>query len=129
MLNKFLENLKDESPNLPNKYTVALGDRIREARLEAGWSQASLARKACFRQSSISKIESGIRSVSYEEILCFSFALDKPILYFFPEEFRENISIKDLTTLEQELLTQVRRLDKDDLRKLIAQARALADLE
>jgi len=127
MLHKFLESIKDESPYLPNKFTIALGDRIREARLEAGLSQAELARKANFRQSSVSKIESGNRSVSSEEILYFSYALDKPILYFFPEEFQEKISLEDLTILEQDLLAQARRLHLDDLRKLIAQARAIAD--
>ena len=127
MLYKFLESIKDESSNLPNKYTIALGDRIREARLEAGLSQADLARKANFRQSSISKIESGVRSVSSEEILYFSYALDKPILYFFPEEFQEQINLEDLTILEQDLLVQARRLHLDDLRKLISQARAVAD--
>ena len=127
MLDKFLESIKDESPNLPNKFTIALGDRIRKARLEAGYSQADLARKAYFRQSSISKIESGVRSVSSEEILYFCYALDKPILYFFPKEFQEQINLEDLTILEQDLLTQARRLHLDDLRKLISQARAIAD--
>ncbi len=127
MLDKFLDNLKDESSTLPNKFTIVLGERIKKARLEAGYSQADLARKAYFRQSSISKIESGVRAVSAEEILYFSYALDKPILYFFPEEFREKINLEDLTMLEQELLSQARRLHIDDLRKLIAQARTVAD--
>ncbi len=127
MIEKFLDSIKDESSYLPNKFTIALGDRIRKARLEAGLSQANLAKKSYFRQSSISKIESGVRSISAEEILYFSYALDKPILYFFPEEFQDKISTEDLTILEQELLTQAQRLNMDDLRKLIAQARALAD--
>ena len=127
MLDKFFEYIKDESSYLPNKFTIALGERIRKARLEAGLSQSNLARKAYFRQPSISKIESGVRSVSAEEILYFSYALDKPILYFFPEEFQDKISTEDLTILEQELLAQARRLHLDDLRKLIAQARAIAD--
>jgi hypothetical protein len=36
---------------------------------------------------------------------------------------------KDDKILEEELLLQARRLLPDDLRKLIAQAKALADLE
>lgn len=127
MFEKFLDSLQDESPNLPNKFTIALGDRIRVARLEAGLSQADLARKAYFRQSSISKIESGLRAVSYEEILYLTYALDKPILYFFPEELQDKINPEDLTILEQELLSQARRLHLDDLHKLIAQTRAIAD--
>lgn len=48
MLYKFLENLEDESPNLPNKYAIDLGDHIRGARLEAGLSQSDLVRKSYF---------------------------------------------------------------------------------
>jgi len=78
-------------------------------------------------QAAVSQVEKGKRSVSAEEIPYFSYALDKLILYFFPEEFQDKISKEDLTILEQELLTQARRLKLDDLRKLIAHARALAD--
>ncbi len=34
----------------------------------------------------------------------------------------------DLSLFEQKLFTQVRRLEPNDLRRLVAQARALADL-
>lgn len=98
-----------------------------ENSLDAGYSQTDLARKAYFRQSSISKIESGVRAVSAEEILYFSYALDKPLLYFFPEEFQEKVNLEELTILEKELLSQAQRLHIDDLRKLIAQARTAAD--
>jgi len=57
-----------------------------------------------------------------------SHALDKPILYFFPEEFREDLAEDELTSLQQELIMQARRLSRDDLRKLVAQARAVAEL-
>ena len=53
----------------------------------------------------------------------------KPILYFFPEEFREDIGEDELTTLQQELIMQARRLSRDDLQKLTAQARAVAELK
>ena len=59
-----------------------------EARLEAKMTQAELAENAHFRQSSISKIESGARAVTSEEVLYLSYALKKPILDFFPDEFR-----------------------------------------
>ncbi len=76
MLEKFLDRLKDEGPYLPNKFTIALGKRIRDARNEAKMSQAELANRAYFRQSSISKIEAGTRAVSAEEILYLCFALN-----------------------------------------------------
>ncbi|HCC78496.1 MAG: hypothetical protein A2X25_09265 [Chloroflexi bacterium GWB2_49_20] len=128
MIEKFLDLLRDEGPFLPNRYTIALGKRIREARLESNMSQAKLAEKAYFKQSSISKIEAGTRSVAAEEILYLSYALDKPIIYFFPKEFVYELSENELSLLEKELLIQVRHLSKEDMRRLIAQARALVDL-
>lgn len=127
MLRKILDSIYDESSNLPNRYTISLGNRIRNARLEAKMSQADLAEKVYFKQSSISKIEAGTRSVSSEEILYLAFALEKPINYFFPKEFINNLRDDELTELEKELLIQVHKLSRDDLRKLIAQVRALAD--
>jgi hypothetical protein len=84
---------------------------------------------ACLKQSSVSKIEARTRSLSAEEVVCPSHALDKPILYFFSEEFREDIAEDELTSLQQDLIMQARRLTRDDLRKLAAQARAVADLK
>lgn len=127
MLEKFLDSIKAEGPHLPNKFSIALGKCIREARLDSKMSQAELAKKAYFRQSSISKIEAGTRAVSSEEILYLSYALDKPILYFFPKQFTDELAEDELSMLEKELLIQARRLDQSDLRKLIAQAKALAD--
>jgi hypothetical protein len=66
---------------------------------------------------------------SREEILYLSYALDKPIGYFFPSEFTDGPSKDELSALEKELLLQTRKLSKDDMRKLIAQARALAEFK
>jgi transcriptional regulator with XRE-family HTH domain len=117
---------KDE---LPNKFSIAMGERIRKARLEAKMSQAELAEMAYFRQAAISQIEAGKREVSSSEVLYLSLALNKPISFFYPLEYF-NVMIEDdeLSLLEQELLIQARRLSNDDLRRLIAQAKALADL-
>ena len=129
MLRKILDSIKDESANLPNGYTQALGERIREARLQKKMSQADLAENAYLRQSSVSKIEAGTKEVTSEEILYLSYALEKPIMYFFPEEFSEEFGEDELTTLEKELILQARQLSRDDLRKLIAQAKALAEFK
>lgn len=62
------------------------------------------------KQSSISKIETGMRQLAVEDILYLSYALDKPIRYFFPKEFTEEQGGEDLKILEEELLLQARRL-------------------
>ena len=129
MLEKLILQFRSEGPILPNKFTIALGERIRNARIEAKMSQSELAKRAYFRQSSISKIETGIRAVSSQEILYLSYSLHKPISYFFPKEFTEELSEDELSVLEKELLIQVRQLSREDLRKLIAQARALAEFK
>jgi transcriptional regulator with XRE-family HTH domain len=127
MPKRILDSIYNESGNLPNRCTQALGDRIREARVEAKMSQGELAENAHFRQSSISKIESGIRAATSQEILYLSYALHKPLMYFFPEEFREEFEEEELTTLQKELILHACQLSRDDLRNLIAQVRAVAD--
>lgn len=128
MLDKFLDQLKTEGPYLPNKFTIALGKLIQETRREVNMSQAEIANRAYLKQSSISKIENGTRAVSTEELLYISYALDKPIGYFFPKRFTIDPEESDLTILEKELLIQARQLGRDDLRRLIVQAKALAEL-
>ena len=55
--------------------------------------------------------------------------LDKAINYFFPKEFTDRTCVVELTSLEQELISQTRKLGQDDLHSLIAHARALAELK
>lgn len=127
MLN-FLDQFGGEDRTLPNKFTIALGERIRDARIEAKMSQAELAEKAYFKQSSVSRIEAGTRDVSAEEILYLGFALDKPIIYFFPNEFTHEPVKDNLTAAEIELLSLVRQLSPSELRKIIAQVKAIIEL-
>ena len=123
-----LDELFGEDRTLPNKFTIALGKLIKDARIEAKISQAELAQKAYFKQSSVSRIEAGTRDVSAEEIFYLSIALDKPIIYFFPKELTHEPDENSLTVGQTELLRLARRLSPDDLRKIIAQIRAIIDL-
>lgn len=129
MRSKFIDLLYSETRIVPNKFTVSMGKLIKNARVEADISQEELAERAYLKQSSISKIEAGNRSLSAEDILYLSHALNKPINYFFAEEFTKELGGEEVRILEEELLIQARRLSPDDLRKLIAQAKALADFE
>ena len=115
--------------DLPNTFTKAMGELIRQARVEAKMSQTELADMTYIRQAAISQIETGKREVSTSELVYLSYALNKPITYFFPKEMIRQIDVEKLTALEQELLLQVRRLDIDDLRRLIAQARAISEMK
>jgi transcriptional regulator with XRE-family HTH domain len=129
MFSDFLDDISGKKGEVPNKFTIAMGDLIRQARIETKMSQAELAQKAFFRQAAISQIEAGKREVSATDLLMLSYALNKPIVYFFPKKWVwQKDETQNLTPLEQELLMQVRHLDDDDFRRLIAQARALVDL-
>jgi|GEM_PF-1020694 transcriptional regulator with XRE-family HTH domain len=119
---------REHSGSIPNRLTNGMGKIIKQARHEAGMSQAELARLAYLRQASISDIENGKREVSSSEIIYLSNALRKPITYFFPPPFNKLIDTDTLPTLIQELVLQAERLSDDDLRRLTVQARALVDL-
>jgi transcriptional regulator with XRE-family HTH domain len=118
---------KDKEP-LPNKFTRAMGDLIRKAREESRISQAELAEKIYRRQAAISDIERGRMEVSATTLMQLSFILNKPISYFFPQGWISDLPPEKLSQSEQELLIQVHRLDEDDIKRLTAQARAIADL-
>jgi transcriptional regulator with XRE-family HTH domain len=76
----------------------------------------------------ISQIESGKRAVSTEEIIYLSNALNKPIQYFFSMDMLHPVNEASLLILEQELIINARNLDEDDLRKIIAQIKAINSL-
>ncbi len=124
----WLDRARGFKDELPNKFSIAMGNLVRQARVEAKMSQVELAEKAYFRQAAISQIEAGKREISASDIVYLSYALNKPITYFFPDWSGGKIQEDTLTDLEKELIFQVRRLTIDDVKRLLAQARALADL-
>lgn len=129
MISDWLDKARGFKDELPNEFSITLGELIRKARLDVNMSQAELAEKAYFRQAAISQIETGKRDVSASEIIYLSFALNKPINYFFQFPILQLKPGDDSLSLpEQELLLEARRLLPDDLKKLIAQVKALADL-
>jgi transcriptional regulator with XRE-family HTH domain len=114
--------------DVPNKFTIVMGELIRKARIDAKMSQSELAEIAHFRQASISQIESGKKEVSSTDLLMLSYALNKPIMYFFPSQYvNHNNDEGNLPPLHQELLFQVSQLVDDDVLRLIAQTRALVE--
>lgn len=130
MVFKFLSKYAGvEYSEIPNDFTIAMGKRIRKARLEEGLSQVELAEKAYFRQASISDIENGKREVSSSELLYFSYALNRPIIYFFPEFHQRRVVDNGDSPLIQELKTIGSKLEEDDLVRLIAQGNALINLK
>lgn len=132
MLNNLLDRIFDPQGSVPNKFTIELGNRVREARKQLGISQRDLAKIVYRRQATISDIENGKSEPTASTLLYLSYALQKPIGYFIPFGIVE-LELNDLVPKEQELIFQVRRLmhetdDDEEIDKLIAQVGALADL-
>ncbi len=124
-----LVGLIREERNVPNKFTLQLGELIRKARNEQKLTQTELAKRAYLSQASVSQIEKGIRSVTSEEIIYLSDALDKPISYFYSMRFLHPVEEEGLSVLEQELLQNARMLSESDLKKIIAQINAINNLK
>lgn len=65
----------------PDRYRRFL-DRLRQARLDAGLTQAEVAERLGRPQSYVSKSESGERRVDVVELAVFAELYGKPIAYF-----------------------------------------------
>lgn len=120
-----LDNFLCNKSNLPNKFSIALGELVQSARSEIKLSQKELADLVYINQAAVSLIEKGKRSVSAEEIFYISIALNKPISYFFSMGFLHQIDENKLSVIEQELLINARCLTQSDLKKIIAQIKAI----
>ncbi len=72
--------------------SVELGEKLKSARLEAGFSQRQLCGDTITRNM-LSQIENGSAKPSYTTLKVLSSRLGKPISYFMPEAPSENMGI------------------------------------
>lgn len=130
VLDFIIKFLPPDKGSIPNKFTVGMGELIRQARMNAGLSQKELADKAYFSQANLSKVENGKVEVGSSELIYLSSVLRKPITYFFPKQLIRHLSPDGEypDELMDELFLVAKRLDDDDLKKIIAQVRAIANL-
>lgn len=129
MVMNILEKLFEDRGSMPNSFTLGMGELIHKAREEAGMSQAKLAENIYRRQASLSAMENGKMQPDAETLMMLALILRKPVAYFFPGPYGEYIRQEGLSDLEQELLFQTRRLDEEDVKRIITQVRALADFQ
>lgn len=123
----FLDAIKGISPR-PNKFTVGMGKLIKFAREEAGLSQRELAGQISRRQAALSDMENGKMEPDASTLSVLAYILNKPLSYFFPEPWKLNNSLDQLSEKEQEILIQIRRLPEEDLNKLLIQIKALTEI-
>lgn len=90
ILSEFMEKVKpeedtfkvgDKSRLMTPDYTT-IGNRIKEARMVAGLTQAKLAEKTDLSQAAINRIEGGYVSLTLDNLYKFSEVLNRPITYF-----------------------------------------------
>jgi len=115
--------------NVPNRFTEAVGDLIKFARNEANLTQKELSELAYIPQSTLSKMENGKVEPSASELVYLSGILNKPILYFFPKNILRQLKFEEQDDeILNELLLVGSKLKEIELRKVIAQIRAIIDL-
>lgn len=119
-------------PPKPDSFTKPMGERIRQARLEKGWSQEELAERIYRRRASLSEMETGKMEVDASTWFLLALNLEKPLIYFLGDKWRYMLGAKNLemTSEQQEILKEFNRLDSSALKKAaIQQIRALANTQ
>lgn len=90
---------------------MTLYDRIKQLRIEKGWSQSDLAKRVGYKdKTAIAHIEKGERDISRSKIAAFANALDVSPTYLL--EGKEKSS-PDLSEEEKGLLELFRSLSED----------------
>ncbi len=116
----FIRDFFAESEERPNKFTLFMGEKIRSAREEAGYSQEKLAQLVYLRRATLSDIENGKNEPNTSTFTLLAYYLKKPLAYFLPEYLYHEIKGEDLTPLENELLLNFRDdIVSDYFRRLI----------
>lgn len=126
LFDSLLEKLN--ASETPNGFTLGMGDLIRRAREEKELSQRALASKIYRRQAALSEMENGKMEVSASTLMALSYHLEKPISYFFPERYNPHTKLSEVSSLEEEILVNIHKLDEKDQAKILAQIKAIINL-
>lgn len=119
VLNRLLEFLAPDEP-LPNKFTIYMGERIRDARTQIGMSQQDLAKLIYKRQAALSDYENGNSIVNSDTLVLLAHNLNKPIEYFYPPYLLRKEDFEDLSPMEKEVIINLRyHIATDELRELV----------
>ena len=111
--------LPSDKGSRPNKFTLYMGEQIRKARLEAGFSQEELADKIYLRRPTLSDIENGKSEVNASTLGFLTYFLKKSIYYFYPLLLYEETVQKDMDELSLEMQMHFEHIYGDELKKLL----------
>jgi transcriptional regulator with XRE-family HTH domain len=113
-----------------NKLAVWIGERVRDARKEAGYSQAELALRTTSHINTIGKIENGNVEPTITTLMLIATALEKPITYFLPMPPEYTAAEDDLPEWIREAVIQMKYIsDSRTQRQVIAMIKAAANEE
>jgi transcriptional regulator with XRE-family HTH domain len=123
LLDKLFEYVPRKD-DVPNKLTIAVGEKTRQARDEIGMDAAQLAEMAYLSRPQLSAYEMGAKTLLVSELVYLAVALNKPLGYFLPDRIREMLDPGYLSVEEPELLQLYKKLEESDREKVFAQLRA-----
>ena len=125
-----ISKLVSDNDPAPNEFTVAMGELIKDARLQAGLSQKELASLINRKQTTVSDIENGKIEVNSSLLALISAALEKPITYFFPGFIYRELKPEKFSPLEHELILEFRKIWDEYLQRVaVDQVKVLGEFD
>jgi transcriptional regulator with XRE-family HTH domain len=120
---------KSTAADLPTEFSLRMGELLREARTEKGYSQDDLAALVPMRRPPLTLMEQGKMLPDIVTLVVLSSYLDTPLTALIPEPYRD--PLPDGATVEElQLIRQFRRIQSEDHKRLaLAQVKAIADME
>lgn len=110
-----------------SKWDAWIGEKIRQARKEKGWSQSQLAEAVYKSQNNISDYERGRLEISVVDLMFIALALEKPITFFVPPKVR-GATADDLNDKEKELIHYAADIPDELFELLLDQAKKYREI-
>lgn len=117
-MDKIRDLFSEANKSRPNKFTIYMGEQIRTARLESGFSQEELAENIFMRRPTLSDIENGKSEPNASTLGLLTFYLKKPLTYFYPPPLYEETVIKGMDELSLEMQMYFEQIYGDELKRL-----------
>lgn len=125
---KLLYDQQEAHGALPNRLSLAIGEKIRQARERAKMSQEEVAGAIYRHRPALSEMERGRMYPDIETLIYLSHVLGKPLLYFIPDfAYPPSQSANELSEDEQALLLQFSKLDENDKRLALELVKTLVN--
>lgn len=110
-----------------SKWDKGIGNRIREAREQKGWTQTQLAKAVYKSQGNISDYERGRLAINAVDLMLIALHLEKPITFFFPKKVT-GVTQGDLTDKEKELIHYTQDIPDEMFELLLHQAKKYREI-